>query len=77
MKSLRNISISDFRKILELLGCNYDRRKGGHEVWEKEGLKRPIIFQTHEDPVPELVVRNAIRDLGISRKQFLDVYECI
>lgn len=75
MKSLKNISISDFRKILELLGCSFSRTRGGHEAWKKQGLTRPIIFQTHVDPVPEMVVKNAIRDLGITREQFLSVYE--
>ncbi len=77
MKSLRNISISDFRKILELLGCSYSRSKGGHEAWSRSGLKRPIIFQTHVDPVPEMVVKNAIRDMGISREEFISAYEQI
>lgn len=75
MKSLKNISISDFRKILTLLGCTYLRSKGGHEAWRKQGLLRPIIFQTNVDPVPEMVVKNAIRDLGITREEFLKAYE--
>lgn len=56
MKTLRNIKISDFRKILTLLGCSYRRSKGGHKAWQKEGLRRPITFQTHVEPIPELVV---------------------
>ena len=75
MKSLRNISISDFRKILIVLGCRYIRTKGGHEAWKKESATRTIIFQTHIDPLPEMVVRNAIRDMGISREDFLKAYE--
>lgn len=77
MKSLRNITISDFRKILTALGCSYRRSKGGHEAWQKAGIKRTITFQTHVEPVPEMVVRNAIRDLGISREDFLKVYESL
>lgn len=77
MKSLKNISVSDFRKILEFLGCNFSRTKGGHEAWKKPGLKRSIIFQTHVDPVPEMVVKNAIRDLEITREDFLAAYEKI
>ena len=77
MKNLRNISISDFRKILEKLGCEYRRSKGGHEAWKKSGIARPLIFQTHVDPVPELVVKNIIRDLGLTREEFIAVYESI
>ncbi len=56
-------------------GCYFARTKGGHEAWKKPGLTRPIIFQTHVEPVPEMVVKNAIRDLGISREEFLAIYE--
>lgn len=74
MKKLSNVSISDFRKILAKLGCTYRRTKGGHEAWRKEGIIRPIIFQTHIDPIPEMVIKNAIRDLGITKEEFLSVY---
>lgn len=77
MKNLRNISIADFRKVLALLGCEYKRTHGGHEAWWKAGLRRPITFQTHINPVPEMVVQNAIRDLGITRQEFIDTLESI
>ncbi len=77
MKNLRNISIVDLRRILSTLDCEYVRTKGGHEVWKKSGLFRPLIFQTHVNPVPELVIKNLIRDLGICRDEFLDIYENI
>lgn len=77
MKKLRNISINDLRKILKAFGCLLIRYKGGHEIWKKEGLTRPIIFQTHIDPVPEMVIKNIIRDLNVSRDTFLDIYENI
>lgn len=77
MKNLRNISINDLRKILKSFGCLHVRYKGGHEVWKKEGLTRPIIFQTHVDPVPEMVIKNIIRDLNVTREVFLEKYEMI
>ena len=77
MKNLRNISINDLRMILKAYGCFHVRYKGGHEVWKKDGLTRPIIFQTHVDPVPEMVIKNIIRDLNVSRESFLDKYENI
>lgn len=77
MKNLRNICLSDFRKILSEFGCVYNRSRGGHEVWKKAGLTRPIIFQFHVDPVPEMIVKNIIRDLGTTREEFLAIYEKI
>ena len=69
---LSNIPLKDCRQFLFDTGCsrttNGTKGRGGHEKWEKEGMTRPITLQTHVDPVPEDIVRNSLRDLGISRK---------
>lgn len=77
MRSLSNISVYEFRQILVLLGLEKDRTKGGHEAWYMAGMRRPVIFQTHKEPVPEFVVKNAIRDLGMTRETFLEVLDRI
>ncbi len=48
---LSNISIADFKAFLESKGCvRVDNGNEGHEKWEKIGVTRPIIFQSHIDP---------------------------
>lgn len=69
--SLSNIPLHKFRTFLFNQGCSRVSTEGGHEKWTREGLTRPIIIQTHIDPVSELIVRNTIRALGISRKEFI------
>ena len=69
--SLSNIPLNKFRTFLFNQGCLRVSTEGGHEKWTREGLTRPIIIQTHIDPVSELIVRNTIRALGISRKEFI------
>lgn len=71
-KKLKNLTLRDIRAFLILKGCVKDRTSGGHEAWRKSGLARPIIIQTHKKPVPEHVVRSIIKDLGISREEFLE-----
>ena len=71
MRNLSNVSISEFRAIMLLLGLTKVRTKGGHEAWMKVGMTRPAIVQTHVDPVPEYVLRNNLRIIGISREEFL------
>ena len=71
-KKLKNLTLRDIRAFLILKGCVKDRTRGGHEVWKKPGLARPIIIQTHEDPVPEHVVRSIIKDLRMPREEFLE-----
>lgn len=46
--------------------------EGGHEKWKKEGCLRSIILQTHIDPVPEFIVKNNLRTLGLTRKDFIE-----
>ena len=75
MKKLSNISLRELRLVLTQLGLSKERAKGGHEIWSKEGLCRPVTFQTHKDPVPELVIKNIIRDVNVTREQFLAILE--
>lgn len=75
MKKLSNISLTEFRAVLSLLGLSLQRTKGGHEAWAKAGMTRPIIIQTHVEPIPEFIVQNALRNLGINKQQFLSLLE--
>ncbi|MCH5310749.1 MAG: type II toxin-antitoxin system HicA family toxin [Prevotella sp.] len=71
-QKLSNISLKDFRTFLFEIGCNRVRTEGGHEVWTKEGLTRPIVLQTHIDPIPEFIVQNTLRNLGITKKMYFE-----
>ncbi len=71
---LSNISINDFRNFLVSVGCQKVKTEGGHERWIKVGLSRPIILQTHISPVPEFIVKNTLRNLGMAKGQFFDIY---
>lgn len=69
-RSLSNISLSDFRRFLEKTGCKSESVKGGHEKCTKAGLLRPVILQTHIDPVLEFIVKNTLRNLGLSKDDY-------
>ena len=72
---LSNITIAEFEAFLEYKECHrVDSGNEGHEKWEKAGITRPVIFQTHLDPIPEFIVRNGLRDLGVSRNDFAQWY---
>lgn len=71
---LSNIPLNDFRRFLTYHGCRKIRERGGHEIWAKDGLLRPITLQSHIDPVPERNVRTNLHTLSLSRRdleQFL------
>lgn len=60
------------REFLRAQGCVYVKTEGGHEKWNKAGLTRPIIIQTHIDPIPEFIVKNILRNLGATKDQFFE-----
>ena len=72
-----NISLRDFRNFLETQGLKMiksSKGRGGHEKWSRSDLDRPITIQTHVDPVPEFIVLQVLRHLGMSRKQFNEAF---
>ena len=77
-QKLSNIPLEDFRRYLFDAGCTRveqgTKGRGGHEKWTKQGLLRPITLQTHVDPVPELIIRNALNNLGKTKQDFFNWY---
>src|SRR5206468_313275 len=69
-KELRRLGWN-LRKFLEKEGLHSSGIVGGHEKWTRKDLFRPIIIQTHVDPVPEFIVKQILRNLKISREEFL------
>lgn len=72
---LSNISVKEFRKFLSGQGLNIIKNtkgRGGHEKWSRSGMDRPITIQTHIDPVPEFIVRQVLRHLGLSNADFFE-----
>ncbi len=64
---LGNISIADFRSFLTEQGCKeIESGNTGHEKWAKNGMLRPVVFQTHIDPIPEFIIRNNLRNMGLT-----------
>ena len=64
---LGNISIADFRLFLTEQGCKeVASGNTGHEKWKKDGMLRPVVFQTHIDPIPEFIIRNNLRNMGLT-----------
>ncbi|PKP11206.1 MAG: hypothetical protein CVU08_12680 [Bacteroidetes bacterium HGW-Bacteroidetes-3] len=50
-----------YRDFLKDQGCVCNRTSGGHEHWSRVDLLRSITVQTHVDPVPEFIIKNALK----------------
>lgn len=62
-----NISIADFREFIAQKGLSkVDSGNTGHEKWHRDGVMRPVVFQTHIDPIPEFIIRNNLRNMGLT-----------
>jgi Predicted metal-binding protein related to the C-terminal domain of SecA len=72
-RKISNVPLKDYRLFLTKAGCNNIRTKGGHEIWVRNDLTRPIVVQTHESPVPEFIIKNALRSLGLTTTDFFNI----
>lgn len=74
-QKLTNISILEFERFLQAIGCTMTGTHGGHRKWVRAGLARPIIVQTHIDPIPAFIVKNNLRNLGMTAKQYYEIMD--
>lgn len=72
MGIIDNIPLKKYRYFLESRGLKVIRTSGGHEVWARYDLGRPVILQTHIDPVPGFIVRGNLKTIGATKKELLD-----
>jgi len=70
---LSNIDLRTLRLFLTKIGCNHTRTTDGHEHWTRKDLLRPITFSTHVEPVPEFVIKNILKQVGVNKKEFFTV----
>lgn len=75
MGKVQNIDLKDFRSFLTKKGLKVIRTSGGHEVWSRKDLKRPVVLQSHISPVPEFIILNNLRTIGSTKKELLDFLE--
>lgn len=76
-QKLSNVKLSDYREFPQKCNCKCVGVEGGHEKWVRADLLRPIIVQTHIEPVPEFIIKNALRNLGLTKKDFFKIlFDC-
>lgn len=64
--SIKNVPLQKFRDFLIYRGLKHIRTEGGHEVWSGKNLTRPIIIQTHIDPIPLFIIKSNLRSMGLT-----------
>jgi predicted RNA binding protein YcfA (HicA-like mRNA interferase family) len=69
---MKPIGWHKFHKFLLSVGCTYKRKKGSHRIYSYPDIIRPIVVPEHNTPVPVFIVKNNLRLLGISEKEYLE-----
>jgi hypothetical protein len=64
--SIKNVSIKDFKDFLSHHDLKQIRIEGGHEIWCGNKLTRPVVFQTHIDPIPLFIIKSNLRTMGLT-----------
>ncbi|MCG2686490.1 type II toxin-antitoxin system HicA family toxin [Candidatus Parcubacteria bacterium] len=72
MPRLTPVSRRKFEKFLKFVGCSFKRQKGDHLIYDRPGLKRPIVVPEDKE-VPIFIIRNNLRTLKISPQDYLEI----
>jgi predicted RNA binding protein YcfA (HicA-like mRNA interferase family) len=72
MPALTPAKWKEFERFLLFIGCVFKRQSGGHRVYTRAGLKRPLVIPAH-GAIPVFVIRNNLRLLGIMPEQYFEI----
>ena len=76
MPKKQNIANRQFQQFLIYVGCSFKRSKGDHFVYVRSDLIRPIIVPK-DNPIPQFIVRNNLKLLGMSWEEFFNIIDRI
>lgn len=62
----------NFEKFLTFIGCLLIRERGDHRIYNRQGLKRPIVIPK-DTAIPVFIIRNNLRLLSISPVEYLEI----
>lgn len=71
MGKLENVSLNDFRRFLISKGLELKGTSGGHEIWSKPGMVRPVVIQTHVDPIPRDHISTNLRSMNVEKDKLV------
>jgi len=72
MPRITPIHWKKFEKFILFVGCHFTRQSGDHKIYWRDGLKRPIVVP-EDSELPIFIIRNNLRTLGVSPKEYLEI----
>ncbi len=74
MPKLGPIHYKKLAKVFEQKGFIYDRTKGDHLIYVKEGVIRPIVIPKYKE-IPEFIILKNLKTAGITREEYLKLLQ--
>lgn len=71
MPKISPIHYKKLAKFFEERGFVFNRQKGDHALYVKEGIKRPVVIPAYTH-VPVFVIMNNLKTAKISREEYLE-----
>ena len=72
MDKVGEVNWKRFERFLFAIGCEFKSQESSHRKYKLEGISRPIIIPCR-DELPQFVILNNLRTLGISKKEYLSI----
>jgi len=72
MPAIKPIDYSKLVNIFELDGWVYNRTKGDHLIYIKQGFNRPVVIPKW-DAIPVFIIQNNMRTAGMSRERYFEL----
>ena len=61
-----------WEKFLAFIGCKLKHKKGDHFIYDRPGLKRPVVHTNDKEISVNLIMSN-LKTLEISREEFFEI----
>jgi len=74
MPKKQNITYRQFQKFLVYVGCSLKRSHGDHFIYVRSGLTRPVVIPK-DTPLPQFIIRNNLKILGITWEEFFTIID--
>ena len=65
-----------WEKFLEFIGCKLKHIKGDHYIYDRPGLKRPVVH-TNDKEISVALIMSNLKTLGINRDDFFEIMKKI
>jgi len=76
MSKAGKVSWKRFEKFLLVIGCEFKGQEGSHRKYRRPDLLRPIIIPC-DDELPQFIISNNLRTLGVSQEQFVEIMKSL